>query len=188
MKLRLSIFMLVLCAAIPCFGQNPRLQIDDLDRLFASASETVDVTVDGALLQVAMKFLNPNKPDEAKIREILGQLKGVYVKSFEFDHDGAYSVADVEAIRNQLAGPGWSKVATIRTKRDGENVDVRLMIEGGVIAGIAVIVAEPRQLTVVNVVGPIDPEKISQMGLLEGRFGIPRIDLDWGATRRSSKD
>lgn len=188
MKLRASIFLLLLCTAVPCFGQNPRLQIDDLDRLFASASETVDVTVDGALLQVAMKFLNPNKPDEAKVREILGMLKGVYVKSFEFDQDGGYNLADVEPLRNQLAAPGWSKVATVRTKNNGGNVDVRLMLEGGVISGIAVIVAQPRQLTVVNVVGPIDPEKISELGLLEGRFGIPRIDLDWGATRRSTKD
>lgn len=188
MKSVLSIFVLIVAVAIPCFGQNPKLQIDDLDRFFASASETVDVTVDGALLQVAMKFLNPNKPDEAKVREILGQLKGVYVKSFEFDHDGAYSLADVEAIRTQLAAPGWSKVATVRSKRDGGNVDVRFMIEGGVISGIAVVVADPRQLTVVNVVGPIDPEKISQLGLLEGRFGIPRLDMDWGTTRRTTKD
>jgi hypothetical protein len=188
MKLRMSILAIVLMMASPCFGQNPKLQIEDLDRFFATASETVDVTVDGALLQVAMKFLNPNKPDEAKVREILGMLKGVYVKSFEFDRDGAYSVADLEALRSQLAAPGWSKVATVRSKRDGDNVDVRFMIENGIIAGIAVIVAEPRQLTVVNVVGPIDPEKISQLGLLEGRFGIPRLDMDWGATRRSTKD
>lgn len=182
MKLRISILALILMAAVPCFGQNPKLQIDDLDRFFATASETVDVTVDGALLQVAMKFLNPNKPDEAKVREIVGMLKGVYVKSFEFDRDGAYTPADVEMLRTQLAAPGWSKVATVRSKRD-ENVDVRLMIDGGIINGIAVIVAQPRQLTVVNVVGPIDPEKISQLGLLEGRFGIPRLDLDWGVTR-----
>ena len=188
MKLRMSILAILVATAIPCFGQNPKLQIDDLDRFFTTAVETVDVTVDGALLQVAMKFLNPNKPDEAKVREILGMLKGVYVKSFEFDRDGAYSAADVDNIRNQLAAPGWTKVATVRSKRDGDNVDVRFMIENGVIAGIAVVVADPRQLTVVNVVGPIDPEKISQLGLLEGRFGIPKLDMDWGVTRRSNKD
>jgi len=186
MKLRISILAIIVATAIPCFGQNPKLQIDDLDRFFSTASETVDVTVDGALLQVAMKFLNPNKPDEAKVREVLGMLKGVYVKSFEFDRDGAYSVADVEAVRNQLTG--WSKVATVRSKRDGDNVDVRFLIDNGIISGIAVVISDPRKLTVVNVVGPIDPEKISQLGLLEGRFGIPKLDMDWGVTRRSNKD
>ena len=56
MKLRISILAIIVATAIPCFGQNPKLQIDDLDRFFSTASETVDVTVDGALLQVAMKF------------------------------------------------------------------------------------------------------------------------------------
>ena len=187
MKLPLAIMTLILCAAIPCFGQNAKLQTDDLDRLFSGASETVDVSVDGALLQVALKFLNANKPDEAKIREILGQLKGVYVKSFEFDRDGAYSLADVDLVRSQLSGPGWSKVATVRSTR-GDNVDVRLMLEGGIIAGVAVIVAEPREVTIINVVGPIDPEKISELGLLEGRFGIPRLDLDWAVIRKTNRN
>ncbi len=187
MKLPLAIITLILYAAIPCFGQNPKLQTDDLDRLFSGASETVDVSVDGALLQVAMKFLNANRPDEAKIREILGQLKGVYVKSFEFDRDGAYTPADVDFIRNQLSAPGWSKVATIRSAR-GDNVDVRLMLEGGIIAGVAVLVAEPREVTIINVVGPIDPEKISELGLLEGRFGIPRLNLDWAVIRKANRN
>lgn len=188
MKLRLYVLVLVVCSAVPVFGQNSKLQISALDSLAASASETVDVTIDGAFLQVAMKFLNANKPDEAKVREVLAQLKGVYVKSFEFDRDGAYNPEDLAAIRAQLAMPGWSKIATVRSKRDGDNVDVHIMLEGGMIGGIAVLVAEPRQLTIVNVVGPLDPEKISQLGLLEGRFGIPKLAVDWGAARRTNKD
>jgi hypothetical protein len=38
--------------------------------------------------------------------------------------------------------------------------------------GLAVIVAEPRSLTVVNVVGRIDLEKL---GALAGQFGIPHL-------------
>ena len=48
--------------------------------------------------------------------------------------------------------------------------------------GIGVLITDPKQLMVVNVVGPIDPEKISE---LRGSFGIPGdLDLEWG---KSSK-
>src|SRR5436190_624936 len=38
------------------------------------------------------------------------------------------------------------------------------------IAGIAILVAEPKELTVVNIVGPVDLDKLSALG---GKFGIP---------------
>ena len=37
---------------------------------------------------------------------------------------------------------------------------------------MAIICAEPTELTVVNIVGPVDIEKLSQ---LEGKMGIPRL-------------
>lgn len=51
-----------------------------------------------------------------------------------------------------------------------------MMHNGDVIQGIGVLLSDPKKLMVVNVVGPLDPEKISQ---LVGRFGIPNIDFDW---------
>jgi hypothetical protein len=143
MKLPFLTLVILICAAISAAAQNPKIQIENLDRLFSEASETVDVTVDGTLLQVAARFLNANKPDEAKVRELLAQLKGVYVKSFEFDRDGAYSTADVDAIRSQLSGPGWSNIATVRSRRSGNNVDVHMMLDGGLISGVAVLVVDP---------------------------------------------
>lgn len=180
--------LLVVCLGAPASAQVGRLEINNLERLAPLAVETVDVTLDGALLKMAARFLNRNKPEEAKIREIVESLQGVYVKSFQFENAGEYTVQDVEAIRMQLNNPGWSKIATVRSRRSGDNVDVHLQIDGGIINGVAVLVADPRRLTVVNVIGPIDPEKISELGLLEGRFGIPRLDLDWATTRRIDRN
>jgi biopolymer transport protein ExbD len=175
----LTIVVVTAMGGAPVFGQDPYIRLDNLDRLAARAVETVDVTVDASMIHMASKFLNANKVDEAKLRELLEQLKGVNVKVFEFANDGDFTAEDVEAIRAQLSAPGWSKVAAVRGKRTGggEDVDVRFMIEGELIKGIAILVVEPRELVFVNVIGPIDPEKISQLNLLEGRFGIPRIGL-----------
>ncbi|MFN8002175.1 MAG: DUF4252 domain-containing protein [Acidobacteriota bacterium] len=171
--------LLALCATLPGLAQNPKLQIDHLDKLFPKAAETIDVRVEGALLSMASKFLRSDKADEAAVKELVSALKGVYVKGVEFDKEGEISDADVDAIRQQLAAPGWDRIVGVRNKRDGENVDVYLMINSNaVIEGIGVLIHEPKQLMVVNVVGPIDPEKVTQ---LRGQFGIPKeLDLDFG--------
>lgn len=179
-----SVVLLTALTTVAAFAQNARLQIDHIDRLFPNAVETIDVRIDGALLQIASKFLDKNKVNEAQVREILNVLKGVYVKGVEFDKDGQFTEQDVESVRQQLAAPGWSKIVGVRSKRDGDNVEVSLMLNNGLIEGIGVLLTSPKQLMVVNVVGPIDPEKISE---LRGSFGIPKdFDFDFsGAKRRN---
>jgi len=167
------LFYVFTAAAI--YGQDARLQINHLDQLEQRASQVVDVTIDERTLQLAAKFLSAKKPDEARIKELVNGLKGVYVKSFEFDAANGYAEADVTMIRAQLNAPGWSKMVNVRSKRDGQNVDVYMMLDGNsIIKGLAVIAAEPKRLTVVNIVGPIDVDKLSE---LSGNFGIPSIVL-----------
>ena len=175
--LRLMILALLVCANATVKAQDAaRVQMDHLDRLFTNAVETIDVTVDSGLLRMASKFLQDGRPEQAAVKEILAMIKGVYVKGVEFDQDNQFTAQDVEALRQQLQAPGWSRIVGVRSKREGENVEVFMMHNGDVIQGIGVLINDPKKLMVVNVVGPLDPEKISQ---LVGRFGVPNIDLDW---------
>ena len=181
----LCFLLLLFCyASKPAYGQNPRLQINQLEKLSSKAAEVVDVTLDGSMLKLASKFLSADKDsDEAEVRELIKNLKGVYVKSFEFDKEGEYSEADVDSIRAQLSAPAWSKIVGVRSKRDKENAEIYLMTEGDAknILGLAIIAAEPKELTVVNIVGPIDIDKLSA---LEGKMGIPRLELEKQGTSR----
>jgi hypothetical protein len=155
-------------------GEAVRLQLSNLDKLEAKAEESVNVTLDGKLLELAGMFLNTKKPEEAAIKELIMGLKGVYVKSFEFDKEGQYTSADVDAIRMQLNAPTWSRMVGVKSRREGENVDVYMTLQGSQLGGIAVIATDPKQLTVVNIVGTIDLEKLMR---LSGKFGIPLIDI-----------
>ena len=162
-------------AAAPAYGQaNPKIDMSHLDKFSERADKVINVTVNEQLLQLAASFLNEKKPDEAKIKELILGLKGVFVKRFEFEKEGEFTLADVESIRAQLSAPGWSNVANVRSKREG-NYDVALMSEGSVIKGLAVLAAEARAFTVVNIVGPIDLAKLAE---LEGKFGIPHFGLE----------
>ena len=176
---------LIALSAVSAFAQNARIQIDHLDKLFPKAVETIDVTVDSNLLKLASKFLKSDKADEAAVREIVGMVKGVYVKGVEFDKDGEYSEADIETVRQQLSTPGWDRIVGVRSKRNGDNVEVYLMHNNGIIDGVSVLIYQPKQLMVVNVVGQIDPEKITQ---LRGQFGIPAdFDLDFSGVRKTRR-
>src|SRR5437660_2487345 len=169
-------FALSLIAALPVYAQDrAKIEMTHLDRFADQADKVINVTVEEQLLRLAASFLNPKRsPDEAKIKELILGLKGIYVKRFEFEKEGAYTMADVDSIRNQLNAPGWVKVADVRSKHEG-NYDVVLMSEGSVIKGLAVLAAEPKAFTVVNIVGPVDVAKLSE---LEGKFGIPHFGLE----------
>jgi hypothetical protein len=96
------------------------------------------------------------------------------VKSFSFEKDNEYSPAEVESVMSQLRGGGWSKIIGVTSKKDGDNVDVYLMSVGDEISGLAVVSLEPKEVTIVNIVGPINLQKLVQ---LEGSFGVPYLNL-----------
>ena len=175
---------LTVCVLIGTAGYTQALDLKDLDRLSAKASDTTDVTLDGSLLKFAAKFLSANDPDQAKIKKLVAELKGIYVKTFEFEKEGAYSEADVTAIRSQLKSPGWSRVVTVHSSKDGDNAEVYLKT-GGSDGGLAIICANPKQLTVVNIVGKIDLEELSELG---GNLGVPKIDIEKEKPRPPKKD
>jgi uncharacterized protein DUF4252 len=173
-ELGAALLALTFLVARPVFGQS--LDLKTLDKFAAKASETVDVTLDGPLLKMAAKFLSNDSPDEARIKKLVGGLKGIYVKSFEFDEAGLFTEKDVMGIRSQLHAPEWSRIVGVRSKRDGENVEVFIRTgSGGQAGGLAIIAAEPKELTVVQLVGSIDLDELSSLG---GSFGIPKLDLE----------
>ena len=175
--------LLVVAATLTVKAQDAKIQLGHLDYLTAKASETVDVNIDERLMQLTAKFLSSQDPDEEKIKKLVMGLKGIYVMSFEVENPGEYSAADVESIRSQLRGPAWSRLVNVTSKKDG-SVEVYLLLSGDQIGGLAVLSIEAKELTVVNIVGPVDLEKLSK---LEGSFGIPD-DLGIEAPKPKTKN
>jgi hypothetical protein len=160
--------------AVTVSAQDPRIQTTSLDHLTGKASQTVDVNIDERLMQMTAKFFSSTDPDEKKIKQVISGLKGIYVKVFEFEHENEYTAADVESIRAQLKSTAWSKIVNITSKKDG-SVEVYLMTANDRISGLAVLAANPKELTVVNIIGPADLEKLSE---LEGQFGVPDLGIE----------
>ena len=171
----------VLCLALAPLAAQ---QINIPPALASRAVEKVDVTLDSNMLQLAGKFLSDSKADEGDVKKLIGGLKSIYVRSFEYDKEGDYNPADVESVRAQFRGPGWSRIAGVESKKEKENADVFVLTDkDGKFGGLAVVAAEPKEVTIVTIAGSIDP---AQFGSLMGKFGIPKLDLE--KKKKTGKD
>ena len=162
--------VLMLVVAIPASAQ--RLNLSFLADLEERADEVVDVTLDASMLRMASKFLGRDS-DERAIREMIQGLEGIYVRSYEFAKEGEYDRGLVDRIKSQL-GANWKPLVTVRSKKK-DNVNIYADMRGEKITGLVIIAAEPRELTVVNIVGPIDIDRLAD---LQGEFGIPHYEKD----------
>lgn len=163
---RILVFALLVFPAAALQAQ--RVQIDIPPALAAKAVETVDVTLDGPMLRLAAKFLG-RSGDERIARDMIEKLEGIYVKSYEFEDEDAYDRSILDKARAQL-GPSWKRVVMV--KDHSEHTEIYADMRGENVVGLLVLAAERRELTIVNLVGPIDLDKL---GELEGHFGIPRV-------------
>jgi hypothetical protein len=188
-KLKQLFFLALLFAglnAATAYGQDAKLRIDNLNKLSEKAVQIVDVNIGESVIKLAVNMLSDKRsPDEAKIKELVKGIQGVFVKRFEFEKEGEFTDSDIAPISSQLRGnPAWERIVGVISKRksgDKMNVEVFLMSQGSIVKGLAVLATEAKAITVVNLVGPVDLQKLSE---LEGKFGIPKL----GLTQSDAKD
>ena len=72
----------------------------------------------------------------------------------------------------------------MKSKKQGDNAEVYFMGTESNIQGLAIIVTDPKELTVVNIVGPIDIEELSK---LSGHMGVPYIKIDKSPAHKEAK-
>lgn len=152
-----------------------RLRLESLERLAPKAAEAVNIEIDGILIKFAGSILSDEDADERAVKELVTGLRGVYVKSYEFKAAGEFAEADVAAVREQLRAPGWTRVMDVKSKGlDFGDAEVYLATAGGHVEGFALLVVEPRELTVVNIVGSLDLDKIRRLGR---NLNLPRVTI-----------
>lgn len=174
-KLILPAFLLLL-AAMTANAQDARISFDRLNGLESRAQDVVEVNIDGKLLDLAKRVLvKVNDQDAKKVGQAISDLKGIYVRVYNFAGENEYNLADVEEIRRQLSAPGWERLANVRSKKNNQKVDVFTMFTGDLMSGVAVVVSDTKSIALINVVGPIDIDLLVE---LSGKLNIPKIDVE----------
>jgi len=178
MNARIGFVAATLLLAGPAWAApKGQLLIPEFSALADKASETVNVTLDGNILGMGCRFLNAEDPEQAKAKKLCTSLTGIYVRHYTFDTDYAYPKSDIDGVKRQLSAPGWSPIVEARSNKENTNVNVFVLISGEKAQGLAIIASEPREFTIVNIVGNIDLEQLHD---LEGNFGVPDLQIETG--------
>lgn len=152
-----------------------QLDLPEFAALANKASESVNVTLNPNLLAMGCRFLSAENPEEAAAKKLCTSLRGIYVRHYTFDSDYVYPKADIERIQRQLSAPGWNRIVEARSRKENTQVDVFVLIEGERAQGLSIIATQPREFTIVNIVGSIE---LDQLHELEGQFQIPELGIE----------
>jgi hypothetical protein len=139
--------------------------------LAAKASDVTEVTLGKNMLEFAAKFMTDKEEDEAATRKLVEGLKGIYVREYDFDKEGEYSMEDVRNLRAYFETPEWSPMVHERERKKGETTDVLMKMVNGEPQGIFILETEPKELTIVMILGPIHMEDLSKLSGVAGIGG-----------------
>lgn len=173
MKMHYWLVPLLLAVPLTVHAQAARLKLPDFSGLSGKATESVDISLDGDMLRSAGQFMGgSNAQASGAVSEALKGIQGIYIRVFEFEQPNVYSTADLAGVRKQLEAPGWKRLMSVHSK-DG-HVDLFLRDAGKDPndGGMAMVISEPKEFVIINIVGNVDPEKLRQ---LQGKFGVPSI-------------
>jgi hypothetical protein len=164
------------CLLLPTLGaaQDAKLKLPDFGPLADKATESVNISLNPWLLRIAAASIDDKDPDSAATKKLLAGIKSIEIRSYQFATDSAYSVADIDAVRLQLAAPGWSRLMQVHNRKDREDVDMYILMENDRTNGFALITSEPRQFTIINIVGSISVEDLPR---LENHLHLPKLDV-----------
>ena len=141
------------------------------------ASETVTVTLDANLLGMAARFLSNEDPEQAKAKKLV-QLPDRHLRAaLHVRHRLRLSQGRHRWRAPAVECAGLEPHRRARSKKENTDVDVFVLIDGDKAQGLAIIASEPREFTIVNIVGNIDLEQLHD---LEGNFGVPELEIETG--------
>jgi hypothetical protein len=159
-----------------------RVDLSSLERLRAGASEVSEANLDAAAIRRVVE--NPDL--HANIREVAKGLTEVHAIMFEMADKGVIALADLDAIRAQLKGPAWTRVLSNQEKQELQ--ELYTLKKGDKIAGIVVLDAESRELTVVNLVGSVDPANLADLDVAGlGELGEAMVESQVGGSKAEEK-
>ena len=171
LKIGIALATSLLALSAGAQSTTPPFPVKLEKELAARASNYTEVSMDKKMLAFAGKFMS-GKERDAKAKQMIENLDGIYVREYDFDKAGQYTDADLERIRSQFKGSEWSPMVRERSKKgDRTSSDIYMKMVDGKMQGMFVLDAEPHELSFVYIAGSLNPAELSQLG---GSFGIPK--------------
>jgi hypothetical protein len=136
--------------------------------LAARASDVTEVTLGKNMLAFAAKIMNGKDDDDVETRKLIEGLDGIYVREYEFDKEGQFSADEVDQLRKYFETSEWSSIVKERQHKTGESTDVMVKLVNGESHGMFILNVEPKELTIVLILGPVHMDDLSKLKGLSG--------------------
>jgi len=191
MKSRIITFMLgAVALTATALAQSMPLPLPPAveKELASRASDVTEVTLGKNMLAFAAKFMNGKDKDDAATKQLIEGLDGIYVRSYEFDKEGQYSMDEVEQLRKYFETSEWTPMVRERERKNGETTDVMVKLVNGEAHGLFVLTAEPKELTIVLILGPVRMEDLGKLKSLGGLSVLGDVEKDAKVKEKMEKD
>ena len=150
------------------------IPFDYLDEMEAH----VEVNLTNRLINLVTKSVS-SKPE---IAELIGMIDGIYLRTYNEYGESEFGM--IKYYKNILKENKWEVLVRVKENpkdyEKGELVEISLLFDEDVVYGIFVIIAshDPDEVTLINIVGEIAPDKITELLGNLSKFGMTDIDLE----------
>lgn len=155
--------------------------------LAAKASNVTEVTLGKNMLGFAAKFMNGKDSDEAATRQLIEGLDGIYVREYQFDKEGDYSTDEIDKLRQYFETSEWTPIVRERERKGSESTDVMVKMVNGESRGMFILSAEPKELSIVLILGPIRMDQLDKLGALGGMAALGGMEKDMKEKEKEKK-
>lgn len=157
---KLTLVLVFMMIAVTVSAQQ--IDLKSLDRFAEKASSKTEMNMDESMVKQASGFLDEGKKDEALAKKSAENLKGFYLRSYEFDQPGVFKLDDLKPILDQLKEPSWKPF--LRSKEDDEQTEIWMHNTNGQADGMLLVAAEEDELVVINAIGVTNLQDLSRIG------------------------
>jgi hypothetical protein len=154
-------------------ADGARVDLDSAS-MAGKADEVVEVNLEGRSLEQGSKLLAIRRGVSSSVKGLLNGLKGIYRRTYRFGRDKPYEDAELQELHQKMASGGWAALIDVKDHNKREAVTVYSYADGERVGGVTVVSSGPSEVTVVNIVGDVDLEALSELG---EQFGVPSMRI-----------
>lgn len=174
------ILAFALAGAMTMAFAEQELDLSFLKGLESKAAESTSIDLGPDQLKLMLGFVDGGSKE---MGDLARMIERVQVRTFEFDKEGMYSLADMENLRQKVKAADFVPFISTKERKGFTEILMRKGPKG--LRGFVILTAEPKELTVVNIVGDLDLNSLSK---LSGKLGIPNMSLENQGKGSSKKE
>jgi len=139
-------------------------QIDFADLSAHYGEPKVEINLSAGLMKLVGSFADEEDPE---IGNILSNLESIKVRVYSLNGELEKANSTIDRVSSELKTDDWETLVTVNNNEENQKVRIFSKSSSNTIEGVVVMVVSPEkeggEAVFINIVGEIDPEKISEV-------------------------